>query len=692
MLKSSNFSKFYIGFVLFNLIFVPIIWHFQDKSVHTGVDFLSSALEATSAIVAIVFAISILVVQHAASNYTPTVLSNFKNDKKFWFTLTYGILTITLLSVSLVFDMSLLLVNLFCFLNLLGLLAVFFLYTFGKINPISIVENIQNDIVNECTSVQNKLSAKLVEYRMQQSDQCKEMLQNIPQITTHATLTSNPDLTSKIMTYELTLRQIVVEAEKKGDYDTCRSGLDAYPKLFKSYLNIIPNFSWNQDEFLTKRLEGLKSYANMGFQNNDVIFLEDLISVIGESGEVFVKNIQPLGGRYDSNSQLNLCIYYLRDIANISLQKELWDITGNAVRAMARLGDLAFSKYSHDHLAIYFILSIAKEALRKNDLYIAQIAAFKSFEIIQTMIKNRISSHIIKQQISDLSEMLQLLAASKINTMSITGLFLETAQSGPLHCVKQCLHLLDEEHQEISTRSREELEKAIITSLIELIGDVGCQAIKNNDRVFAQSCADCLVQVSGLISRQRFQTIEEGHAEELKAILLSLTSLYHYDANRHTDYGDNIVQRISEVILYCLQNGFEDAAKLGIERIVILAYTVLEADEHGGSAVRTIRELNVIGCYGFAESKENISKTVAGKYLEFEKKFENKFSKTPDLIGNYSHRRFDEYDRMTSEYKPVEELERIMEPKNWNGFANALSQMRSAKQDAKNKAKIKDTS
>ena len=692
MLKSSNFSKFYTGFALFNLIFVPLIWHFQDKSAHTSVDFLSSALEATSAIVAIVFAISILVVQHAASNYTPTVLSNFKNDKKFWFTLAYGILTITLLSVSLVFDMPLLLVNLFCFLNLLGLLAAFFLYTFGKINPISIVENIQNDIVDECTSVQNKLSAKLVEYRMQQSDQYKEILQNVPQITTHATLTSNPDLTSKITTYELTLRQIVVEAEKKGDYDTCRSGLNAYPKLFKSYLNIIPNFSWKQDEFLTKRLEGLKSYANMGFQNNDVIFLEDLISVIDKSGEVFIKNIQPFGSRFESNSQLNLCIYYLRDIADASLQKGLWDITGNAVMAMARLGNLSCFKYLHDHLAIYFILPIAKEALRKNDFYIAQIAAFKSFEIIQTMIKNRTSFHIIKQQISDLSEMLQLLAASKINTMSITGLFLETAQSGPLYCVKQCLHLLDEEHQEISTRSREELEKNIIMSLIELIGDVGCQAIKNNDPVFAQSCADCLVRVSGLISRQKFQTIEEGHTKELKAILLSLTEFHRYNANHHTDYGYDIVQRISEVILYCLQNGFEAVAKLGIERIVILAYKVFKTDEHGDSAVRTIKELSVIGCYGFAENKENILKAVTDKYLEFEEKFENKFDKTPDLIGNYSHRRFDEYDRMTSEYKPVEELERIMEPKNWKGFASVLSQMRSAKQDAKNKAKIKDTS
>ena len=92
------------------------------------------------------------------------------------------------------FDMQLLLVNLFCFFNLLGLLAVFFLYTFGKINPISIVKNIQDDVANECTSVKNKLDAKLIEYKAYQPDQYKKILQDIPQIATHATLTNNPDL------------------------------------------------------------------------------------------------------------------------------------------------------------------------------------------------------------------------------------------------------------------------------------------------------------------------------------------------------------------------------------------------------------------------------------------------------------------------------------------------------------------
>ena len=128
----SGFAKFCIGFLLFNFIFTPIFFSINQQSDLDESGFTSSAIEATAGIVAIVFAISILVVQHAASNYTPSVLSNFKDDVKFWFTLSYSMFTIIFLSFSLVLDWKIFLLDLFFFINTLGLLSVFFQYTFGK--------------------------------------------------------------------------------------------------------------------------------------------------------------------------------------------------------------------------------------------------------------------------------------------------------------------------------------------------------------------------------------------------------------------------------------------------------------------------------------------------------------------------------------------------------------------------------
>lgn len=676
-MKISNVSKFYIIFIISNIIVTPIILCENEQlKLSPQPGFLSSSIESTAGIAAIVFAISILVVQHAASNYTPTVLTNFRNDKKFWFTISYCIFTIIFLSFSLVFEWNVLLLDLFYFGSTLVLLAVFFLYTFERINPITIVNNIRNDIIDECKIISKKIKTT-IKNNSKKEDRYEKVVKSFPQIATHAELGKNAELVSKIKTYELTLRQIVLEAERKGDYDTCRIALDSYPIMFENYLKIIPNFYWPEDEFLTKRLEGIKTYYFFGLQNNDHIFLEDVIHVIGKLGITFLQNTKPLGSTYETNHLVTLSIYYLQDVATSASKNELWDIAASAIKEIGNIGRNVLSNYHNDHLAIHYMLPIAKFAIQKNEFYLPKIVTEQSFEIVQHMIRNVLDHNTIESEIEDITEMLNDLATSRVSKLSFTFLFSDISKIGPIPCVLECLHIKNTEYEQIETHFREELEKHVVSSLINLVGNVGKKAIESGDVVFANTCADCLVLISGLIVKEKFITIQEKHADELKNILSKLTALHYYDDRIHTSYDTDIVERIVEVILYCLKNEYEDIAKHGIIIVSNLAGKVLLKDESGYSAIRTLRKLDIIGCYGVTENNYKISELVAEKYLDFEKKFQTKFNKSPEDPASKNNRySISNFDKFRSKYKPVEELGEIMNSINGEKFENILSKLR----------------
>ncbi|CAD6368620.1 membrane hypothetical protein [metagenome] len=677
-MKISTISKVYIIFIIFNIMTTPIILCMDKQmTLIPQPGFLSSAIESTAGIVAIAFAISILVVQHAASNYAPIVLSNFRNDRKFWFTISYCIFTIIFLSFSLVLNWKILLLDLFYFGNTLGLLAIFFLYTFERINPIFIVNNIRNDIIDECNTVSKKIKIIIKESLKKKKVNYKNSLNTFPPIIIHTELVKHSELILKIKTYELTLRQIVLESNRKGDYDTCRIALNSYPILFESYLKIVPDYYWPEDEFLSKRLEGIKTYYIFGLKNNDYIFLEEVISIIGKLGISFIKNTKPLGALHETSWLVSLSIYYLQDIAMLTCKNEMWDISSNAIKEIGNIGKNVLTDYHNDHLSIYYMLPIAKLAIQKNEFYLPKIVTSQSFEIIQYMIRNLRAHYTIESEIEDITKMLSDLAQSRVNKLSFMGLFSDISTIGPIPCVLECLHIKNTNYDTIETHFREELEKNIVDSIINLVGTVGRDAILSGDVVFAKVCADSLVLISGLIVKEEFITIQNKHNDELRHIFTHLSSLHFYDDTSNRLYDTEIVERIVEVILYCLKNNYNDIGKNGINTVSNLALNVLKNDTSGYSAIRTIRKLDIIGCYGVAENKHDISKLVAEKYLDFEKKFQIKFNKIPEDTANIKNRYFvNDFDKFSSKYKPVEELSHIMNPNNGNKFEEILSKIR----------------
>lgn len=684
-MKIFSFSKFYVSFIIFNLILTPIIWWInQQSNLEQQSTFLSSSIEATAGIVAIVFAISILVIQHAASNYTPTVLSNFKNDKKFWFTLTYSIFTIFFLSISLVLSWKILLVNLFYFGNTLGLLAIFFLYTFEKINPISIVRDIENNIIYECKKIPNKLKEKMEENaKMETSGRYEYVAKAMPTVVLHAILANDPNLVSKINMYELTLRQIILQSERKGDFDTSRASLYVYPTIFESYLKIIPDYEWPNDKFIEKVLEDLKSYSNEGMQKNEKILLEDLFATYKKSGEVFTNNIRVFENQFATNQPLHLCIYHLNEFAKKLLLREEYDLGANAIRAMGELGNLSAENFRHEHLTIDNMTKLAMLCIQKRDFFVPNIVMHESFKIIRTLIKNLGEKYTIKESIELLSKMLGEFEKHGINDMSLMGGFTDITDNGVIPCVIECLQVKNGNYERFQTSFREKFTKTIISNLIELVGTLGRASKQSGQVVMASTCADCLTIIAGLIAPQEYKSIETKHEEELRGIISILASLQ--DKENRTVLS-NVKHRISEVIVNCYDNGYDEVAEKGIDLISIMAQNILKNDDSRYSALRILRSLDTIGCYGIVSKQDKISIKVADKYLDFEELLEKKFGiGMTDPSSDYGRYKINEFDQFRSRYKTYDDLSQIVNPKNGKEFEDIISKMRKIRKDVKEK-------
>ncbi|WP_428324357.1 DUF2254 family protein [Nitrosopumilus sp.] len=656
----------------------------QQSDLEQQNTFLSSSIEATAAIVAIVFAISILVVQHAASSYTPTVLSNFKNDKKFWFTLTYSIFIIFFLSISLVFSWKTSLLNLFYFGNTLGLLAIFFLYTFEKINPISIVKDIENDIISECRKIPKKLKEKMEENsKLETSGRYEFAAKAVPTVALHSILANDPNLVSKIHMYELTLRQIILQSERKGDFDTSRASLYVYPTIFENYLKIIPDYEWPSDKFIEKILEDLKSYSNEGLQKNEKILLEDLFTTYKKSGEIFTNNIRAFETQFATNQPLHLCIYHLNEFAKKLLIKEEYDLSANAIRAMGELGNLSAKNFRHEHLVIDSITKLAMVSIQRRDFFIPNIVMHESFKIIRTLIKNLGEKYTIKESIELLAKMLEEFEKHRINDMSLMGGFTDITDNGVIPCVIECLQVKNGDYERFETRYREEFTKKTISNLIGLVGRLGRAAKESGQVVMASTCADCLTVIAGFIAPQEYKTIEQKHTEELRGIISILASLQ--DKENRTVLS-SVKHRISEVIVNCYDNGYDEVAENGIDLMSIMSQNILKDDDSKYSALRILRSLDTVGCYGIASKHDEISIQIADKYLDFEELLGEKFGREmTDPSSDYGRYEIGEYDQFRSKYKTYDDLSQIVNPENGKEFEDIISKIRKIRKDAKRK-------
>lgn len=683
----TKYDIFYNLFFLYAFFFgIAIFIHEPFIETSSSESFLIAAMESTAAIVAILFAITILAVQHTSSNYTSTILERFKHDSKFWFTLLYCIWNLIFIGINLAYSIFAINTSLFFFSSMFGLMSVYFLYIFNKINPISLVNEMQHNMKLECIKVKLKLKDQLKRrIKKDKTGKIAYVYENMPDILAYTILKEQNDFFTNIKKYELTLRQIIFHSIKKSDYDATKAGLSAYPILFENYLNIIPSSSWIDDKFITKTLEDMKTYFMEGIQNKDSIFLEYVIETFKQSGIVFSNNVDVVSIA-GSNNFVILCNHYIEKICQTCLDSNMYDQTAVGMRAIGDLGIISCLNNRNDQLAMDKLLQLAKEAILKKDFFVPTVMFQQGFKLIQALIKSTTNNYITTKAIDDLSKLLYVYIKVGFSSMHTIGFFTNVTTVGALPCLVETLMMPNPAQDQFVQHNIINYQKKIIPKLINLVTNVGKAASEIKNTPVIAFCADCLVHMTSLLSTVKIENQNNLYKEELDHIIRAFVNLYNpHDTHVYND-SDEVINSLIDVILYCIKNKHYESAKHGINYLYYMAINTLDKNTSKHHSVSILRSLDIVGCYLMAYNQYDVAIIIADKYCDFDDKYTVKFNEI-SLFNSVSLEQynFSQHDTFMIKYRPIDELHTTITPDNGKKFEQIILDVKSIRDKANQK-------
>jgi len=620
-----------IGLIIYHLIIGIPFAKYEDQMIKEDNrrDFLTSILQATASMVGIVFAISIVIVEHSASNYSPRILELLKKDLVFSFTLSFGLFTIGFISMTILNNWQTVLASSSLFLWNLVLLGIYLWYILHKINPLSIMKEVVSDITSQIDKIKKELPKHEKTYVNNDTTKTVKLVyaQN-PEIIRSIVLKNNYELMHEILDDENTLQHIILDSFKKEEYQTSSRGLDNYNTILEKYLEIIPNYQWMNDQFIENIISKFENFASKGIEKKDTIFLRQVIASFGKLGLSLTK-ISELQHSMEPPWPVTRQINSLSNIGKQSIANVIWDGALDSITNLGNIGISAIQKYRKDGYASYNITDLGNQAVSLRESITASHASYHILKLIQYMIAYKSNNTRIRMTIEDLKKLLVNFQNVKMQTLRLTPLFFNTLNEISIRsCAEQGFALLNEEFPQIETKWREDLEKDVISSLIELLGEVGI-ANKNHDLIITKYCAESLTSIAARCLEQTFHTVKDGHRNELEDIIRFLHRMHYYDFERNSLYSREIPLRLAEMGIICMDKDTDDLTNKCIQTISTIAHQSLKTDEYGYESTRMVRQLNLVGCAAIELNKSEILDSVIESIAEFDKEYIEKFDILP---------------------------------------------------------------
>jgi uncharacterized membrane protein len=157
-------ASFYAG--IFNLDINDVVNFSVTRVTFPGGLFVSTILASLATIVAIYFSIVILAVQHAAGNYTASILEDYKRDRSSWITYAFLLAGLSLSAFILRNESSTLILpsgktisllnfSLVMFIFSFLILTLQFMHTFDLVSPTKIITKAKINCLEKINTLKN---------------------------------------------------------------------------------------------------------------------------------------------------------------------------------------------------------------------------------------------------------------------------------------------------------------------------------------------------------------------------------------------------------------------------------------------------------------------------------------------------------------------------------------------------------
>ena len=307
--------------------------------------FLTSGLQVVSAMASIIFAISIIAIQHTANTFSPTFLDFYLKDKFVLFIIIHNIATIIAMATTILYDWNIIVNIIFIVFVWNAILLVFYLkHTLHIINPLFIISKNELIIINDLINIKQKISL----------DNKSFLSENI----------SHPNLLQNTKNHIAALDNIIYTSYTKHDYESTTRGLQSYGNIIEKYIEIQNNQIIIYDEIFKDILTKNYAYMITSLKDENDIFLMQLIDNNKKMADEILK--MEINYTLPDDSPLNELLSFLIKFSKKCIDKNNFDFYIAIMINCGELGSMVADKTKIDHTVTKKLLEMGYSTLDKN--------------------------------------------------------------------------------------------------------------------------------------------------------------------------------------------------------------------------------------------------------------------------------------------------------------------------------------
>lgn len=674
--KMKNWFKFNLFWILLGLLIVSILSIFSPFSqlnianyahslgyleVNNRTTFFSTVATSLAAILAIIFSISLVTIQHAASKYSPSILQYYKQDKPIIATYLIFIVSIAfaILSLSLDLGVRAIIISLILLIYCLFLVLFQFWRLTDMVDPVKLIKKIRDKAIKNMTRLPKELQRSIKGVKAR-----NEFEQNLieSELYKRVRFHSDESLHEENKKYLLQLTDIIQKSTLQREYETCVAGFDAIADIVKEYVSVRQKDYTPDDKFLQHIYETLEAISKIAFRNDDVSLLQEVTKAFETIG-CATTEIGVISSATGSNQITGLSGYYIHQIGMKATKGELWDVAAQAVRSLGEIGITASKKNLWSTIAVISneIYKIGVISSLKKEWFVVQIS---NGELARLAIQSIIGKlHYFGAVVPIIEDIEKLSVTSIENIKGLNAEIMVGPIIGPLsdvsakEMVKAALYLKNGDYPKIETAWREEYAKDVVSKIIDTLRAIGLSAAKNQSWIALNYANDTLREIGLICIGEKFVTFEENLNEKLIDLVNSLEEIY----TECGDFSSPLPPKISESLailgINSVENKLERITSKIISNLYYMALHTLRFDKYGYDASRIASKIDLIGVFGMEKKDDAVVGECLDKLIKFDKEYVKSYPGSEhqqhlkSLEGGYKH--FKEVKGIESDYEQL---------------------------------------
>jgi len=598
------------------------------SSTSQGGTFVSMMSTSLATVVAIFFSISILVIQHAASNYTASILEDYKKDGRTWFVYGFFFFSLIFSSFLLITEVNISPLNtgfvmlIFSF----AFLASQFIHTVNMINPMKVIERAKDQSIRDIHATPSRVSS-IVKKAKPRNEVERIMIQSpiYPQFVFYNDQTLLTTSRQKI----LQITDIVLKSSVRREIETCMAGFGALSEIARSYVSIRKDDMTQEDRFLQYIYDKVLSIPKIAFDNEDVSLLQEIIKAFEDVG-CSTAEIKPISDDSGPNQATALAVWYIDELGVKAIDKSLWDVVSQAIRSIMNIGTAAIRKAGEDALASDKILNLGIRATKQGKWVVTNVASGALKELLLPSALARVSVHGDPSRIMKDIEKLSISAVEVgLGWQALTGLFPIMPEYSIQKVAWAALTIKNESYPKMETHRREEYTKDITSKLMETLEKIGMKAAENHSRMLMQHVVEAIEGIAILLVKEKFLTLKEGFDQELVGAIKALQDMHLLSRE---DSLSTTVRALTAVAFCSLDVRKDEMAIRSVNALLSASVKAIEWDKYGYESARLASKIAMIGSYALHLANEALAKECADRLVEFDSTYLKESPSTHDRL------------------------------------------------------------